>query len=316
MTIYNFGSINVDYVYAVESIVRPGETISAIGLQTFPGGKGANQTVAMCRAGAKVIHAGQVGKDTEWMKGLLANEGADVSNVMVSDDVPGGCAIIQVEKSGQNSIIVLGGTNQCIPETLVEEVLSNASQGEWVTLQNEINLTPLAMKAAKAHGLKVCFNPSPLTDAIATYPLDCVDLLVVNEDEAAALAGLPNGASPEDAAASIFATYCTTMICITLGSKGAMLFQDGGNPIRQDAFKVKAVDTTGAGDTFTGYLIAGIAQGLGLNKVLRRAALAASISVGRNGAIPSIPCADEVATSNGTDGTDGTNGTEAISPSH
>ena len=292
--IYNFGSINVDYVYAVESIVRPGETISAIGLQTFPGGKGANQTVAMCRAGAKVVHVGQVGKDTEWMKELLAKEGADVSNVLVSNDTPGGCAIIQVEKSGQNSIIVLGGTNQCIPETLVEDVLSKASPSDWLTLQNEINLTPLAMKAAKAHGLKVCFNPSPLTNAIAAYPLDCVDLLIVNEDEAAVLAGLSIGALPENAAASIFARYCTPMICITLGSKGAMLFKNGGNPIRQDAFKVKSVDTTGAGDTFTGYLLAGIADGLELDKAIRRAALAASISVGRNGAIPSIPYAEEL----------------------
>ncbi len=294
MTIYNFGSINVDYVYAVESIVRPGETISAIGLQTFPGGKGANQTVAMCRAGAKVVHVGQVGKDTEWMKELLAKEGADVSNVLVSDDTPGGCAIIQVEKSGQNSIIVLGGTNQCIPETIVEKVLSIASQGDWLTLQNEINLTPLAMQAAKALGLKVGFNPSPLTDAIANYPLDCVDLLIVNEGEAAVLAGLANEASPEDAAASIYAMHCTPMICITLGSRGAMLFQNGGNPIKQEAFKVKAVDTTGAGDTFTGYLLAGIAQGLELNETVRRAALAASISVGRNGAIPSIPYAKEL----------------------
>lgn len=292
--IYNFGSINVDYVYAVESIVRPGETISAIGLQTFPGGKGANQTVAMCRAGAKVVHVGQVGKDTEWMQELLAKEGADVSNVLVSNDTPGGCAIIQVEKSGQNSIIVLGGTNQCIPETLVEDVLSKASPSDWLTLQNELNLTPLAMKAAKAHGLKVCFNPSPLTNAIAAYPLDCVDLLIVNEDEAAVLAGLSIGALPENAAASIFARYCTPMICITLGSKGAMLFKNGGNPIRQDAFKVKAVDTTGAGDTFTGYLLAGIADGLELDKAIRRAALAASISVGRNGAIPSIPYAEEL----------------------
>ena len=292
--IYNFGSINVDYVYAVESIVRPGETISAIGLQTFPGGKGANQTVAMCRAGAKVVHVGQVGKDTEWMQELLAKEGADVSNVLVSNDTPGGCAIIQVEKSGQNSIIVLGGTNQCIPETLVEDVLSKASPSDWLTLQNELNLTPLAMKAAKAHGLKVCFNPSPLTNAIAAYPLDCVDLLIVNEDEAAVLAGLSIGALPENAAASIFARYCTPMICITLGSKGAMLFKNGGNPIRQDAFKVKAVDTTGAGDTFTGYLLAGIADGLELDKAIRRAALAASISVGRNGAIPSIPYAEDL----------------------
>jgi len=294
MTIYNFGSINVDYVYAVESIVRPGETISALGLQTFPGGKGANQTVAMCRAGAKVVHVGQVGKDTEWMRELIAKEGAEVSNVLVSDDTPGGCAIIQVEKTGQNSIIVLGGTNQCIPVTLVDKVLSTASRGDWLTLQNEINLTPLAMKAAKAHGLRVCFNPSPLTDAIANYPLECVDLLIVNEGEAAVLAGLPDETSPEDAAASIYSKYCTPMICITLGSRGAMLFQDGGKPIRQDAFRVKAVDTTGAGDTFTGYLLAGIAQGFNLVEAIRRAALAAAISVSRNGAIPSIPYTNEL----------------------
>ncbi len=298
MRIYNFGSINVDYVYAVESIVRPGETISAKGMQSFPGGKGANQTVAMCRAGAKVVHVGQVGEDTKWMKEILSAEGADVENVLVATGTPGGCAIIQVEASGQNSIIVLGGTNQCIPEPLVEDVLSNASAGEWVTLQNEINLTPLAMKAAKKHGLKVCFNPSPMTDAIAQYPLDCVDLLVVNEFEATTLAALPDGSAPEDAAKAIYARYCTPMICITLGSKGAMLFHNGGDAIRQDAFKVKAVDTTGAGDTFTGYLLAGISQGLELAAALERAVRAASISVSRNGAIPSIPFAAEVAISN------------------
>ena len=303
MKIYNFGSINVDYVYAVDSIVRPGETISALGMQSFPGGKGANQTVAISRAGSEVIHVGQVGKDTEWMKEVLAKEGADVSNVLVAEDVPGGCAIIQVEKSGQNSIIVLGGTNQCMPESLVENVLSSASAGEWVTLQNEINLTPLVMKAAKAHGLKVCFNPSPLTDAVVRYPLDCVELLMVNEGEATTLAGLADGSAPEAAARAIYARYSTPIICITLGGKGAMLFQNGGNAVRQDAFSVKAVDTTGAGDTFTGYLLAGISQGLDIKEALRRAALAAAISVSRNGAIPSIPFAKEVDTFNGTDGT-------------
>lgn len=294
MKIINFGSLNVDYVYKVKHIVQPGETIAALGMQTFPGGKGANQSVAMARAGAAVWHAGLLGTDTQWLREMLSSEGINVDFVHISSDAPGGNAIIQVDEAGMNSIIVLGGTNQAIKRSAIDEVMAAAEPGDWLSLQNEINLTGELLSAGKAAGLKVCLNPSPITPDILSYPLDCVDLFVVNELEAASIAGMPSETAPEALMSALTAKYPAAMICITLGSNGALFCSKETGVIRQHSFEVKAVDTTAAGDTFTGYLIAGLSQGCSPAAALERAAKAAAISVTRMGAIPSIPQAAEL----------------------
>lgn len=296
MKILNFGSINVDIVLSVAHIVRPGETISASGLNGFPGGKGANQSVALSRAGATVLHAGQVGKDTLWMRDTLAQAGVDTRHVLVSEDVPGGQAFIQVEAGAQNSIIVYGGANQAIPESLITEALTDMKRGDWLLLQNEINLTPQLLHAGHAAGLSICLNPSPITDdIIQDWPLELVSLFVVNEIEGARLANLPGDAAPDDILAKLVAAYPRASVCLTLGSQGARYFDRAtGQTIFQNAFPATAVDTTAAGDTFTGFLLAELLRDKSPQQALQTAAHAAAISVSRHGAIASIPTLDQL----------------------
>lgn len=281
--------MNVDYVYRVESIVKPGETISAYDMTTHPGGKGANQSVAMARAGVEVWHAGLLGSDTQWLREVLGAEGVDVRHVRVSDSIPGGNAIIQVDKNGMNSIIVLGGTNHAIEPEHITTVFADADAGDWLALQNEINHIPELMQAAKKAGMKICLNPAPFTEAVLEYPLDYVDLLVVNEIEAAGLAGMLEDSGPEQIAGKLAEQYPGQMLCMTLGGKGALFHSAATGLIFQPAFKVNAVDTTAAGDTFTGFLLAGLSSGKNPADALEDAAKAAAISVTRNGAVPSIP---------------------------
>lgn len=297
MKIINFGSINVDYVYRVKSIVAPGETISCSGMERFAGGKGANQSIAISRAGVKVMHVGQVGNDTAWMRDTLDAEGVDVKYVQTNDGVPGGCAIIQVDDKGQNSIIVLGGTNQCIPEELVKRALGDACAGDWITLQNETNANSFVLEHAHELGAKVCLNPSPITPSLFELPLANVDLLVVNKDEANVFAERLcrcHELGAENLCLKLSEALDGASICITLGGDGALFYSSESGMLQQKAFPVKPVDTTGAGDTFTGYLLAGLADGLAIAKTLERAAKAAAISVTRPGAIPSIPFASEL----------------------
>lgn len=292
MKILNFGSINVDIVLSVPHMVRPGETISASGLNGFPGGKGANQSVALSRAGATVLHAGQVGKDTLWMRDTLADAGVDTRHVLVSDTVPGGQAFIQVEDGAgaQNAIIVFGGANQAIPESLVDTALADMTRGDWLLLQNEINLTPQLLVDGHQRGLSIALNPSPITEAIVRdWPLHLVDLFIVNEIEGAELAGLPRDAAPEAILAQLADAYPQAAICLTLGERGARYHDRRTGTLRQDAFPATPVDTTAAGDTFTGFLLAELMRGHTPQQALQTAAQAAAIAVSHAGAIASIP---------------------------
>ena len=286
----SFGSINVDVTLKVKKIVRPGETISSSGLAVHGGGKGANQSVALARAGAKVFHAGQVGEDTRWMRDLLEKSGVDVSLVLVSPEIPGGQAFIQVHENGQNAIIVHGGANQAIPSELISRALSLTHPGDWLLLQNEINLTPELIRAGHDAGLVVCLNPAPMTPEVAKeWPLELVDILIVNEIEGMELAGLPVNSFPETILETLASRYPKTRICLTLGSKGSIYKAPGSETYFQGAFSVDAVDTTGAGDTFTGFLLAEMMRGSDPQTAMRIAARAAALAVSRHGAIESIP---------------------------
>lgn len=290
MRILNFGSVNIDHVYQVPHFVRPGETLASTRYDRFAGGKGFNQSVALARAGAEVHHAGRIGSDGEWLRHALAQDGANVRHLETVAG-PTGHAIIQVDASGQNCIVLSGGANHAITPEVVAGVLADFGAGDLLLLQNEVTSIPDILRTAVARGLKVALNPAPMGPEVLTYPLDLVDLFIVNEVEAAGLCG--ETLAPEATLAALRRKFPKAHILLTLGPKGAMALADG-EPVGVGPRDVPVVDTTAAGDTFIGYFLATRTSGVPLREALVRATVAASICVSRPGASPSIPFRAEV----------------------
>ena len=287
-----FGSLNIDQVYGVPHFVQPGETISSESLQSFTGGKGLNQSIALARSGVPVWHAGAVGKE-DGGRLLLALEEAGVHTELIRrKDIPSGHAIIQNTPDGSNSIILYGGANQAITREDVEEVFSHFEEGDCLVVQNEINEMPLILETGRKKGMKVIMNPSPMDKKIESFPLTCVDFLILNEVEGSQMTGMPaeDGQKVLDALISIFPG---TQIVLTLGEAGS-IYGFGRERIHQDIYPVKAVDTTAAGDTFMGFFVGSLLQGKTAKEALDTASLASAIAVSRKGASPSIPTAAEV----------------------
>ncbi len=289
MRVLNFGSLNIDLVYQVDHIVRPGETISSTSHQIFAGGKGANQSAALAHAGATIFHAGQVGKEGQWLVEKLQNIGVDMQFTRITDEHTGH-AIIQVEKSGQNSIVLYPGANATQSRAHIDATLNAFSKGDILLLQNEINELPYLLEQAAQLGMRTTFNPAPFDAKIPTLPLDLVELLIVNETEAAEL--VKNG-SGTDMIEALSILLPTAHIVLTLGEKGA-LYRSNDAEFHIPAVEVKAVDTTAAGDTFTGYFVAGLACHMSARDALYRAAHAAALCVTHMGAMDSIPTSYEV----------------------
>ena len=289
MKILNIGSMNIDLVYSVEHFVRAGETLASSGMKRFSGGKGLNQSIALGRAGAQVYHAGKIGQDGLFLRALLEEAGVDTRHVVVTDGSTG-TAIIQVQPDGQNCILLCAGANGEITERDIDAALSGFEPGDLLLLQNEISCINYAMRAAKARGMFVCLNPSPVTDALMNAPLDLVDMFILNEVEAEQLSG---GNTPDDMLNGMSRRFPQAVTVLTLGRDGA-LCRKGAQRYAQPCFPVKAVDTTAAGDTFTGYFLAAFMQGRPVPEALERAACAAAIAVTRAGAAPSIPMCCEV----------------------
>ncbi len=290
MKFLNFGSLNLDFVYDVEHFVRPGETISSAALNTFSGGKGLNQSVALSRAGAQTYHGGCIGKDGQILLDGLRAAGADVSFVRVLKSCRTGHAIIQVDPSGQNCILLFGGANQAVTDVQIEETLSRFGAGDFLLLQNEINGLEQLMEKAAGKGIRIAFNPSPIDGKISQLPLEKVEFFLLNEIEGAALGG---GNRPEEILEGLKKRYPKAKIVLTLGKEGALYF-DGEKTFFQPIFPVKTMDTTAAGDTFTGYFLEAVSRGLPGDVCLKRAAAASAIAVSRKGASPSIPDGAEV----------------------
>ena len=285
MNILNFGSLNIDLVYQVEHIARPGETIASSSHQVFSGGKGANQSAALARAGARVFHAGQVGKDGQWLVDKLAGLGVDVQHIRVGD-VPTGHAIIQVDRRGQNSIVLFAGANAQIDREAIDSALSCFNRGDILLLQNEINDVSYIIATASERDLTICLNPAPFGPEVCAYPLELVDLLIVNETEATGLAGASEPAA--------LAALCPrAQIALTLGAAGVQ-YRSPSEEFHLPAPQVEAVDTTGAGDTFIGYFLQGLTADMTARDAMTRAVQAAALCVTRPGAMDSIPAADEV----------------------
>ena len=290
MKVLNFGSLNIDYVYAVDHFVRAGETISSNGLQLFCGGKGLNQSVAFARSGAETYHAGAVGKDGGMLTDMLKSAGANTDFVRVREDCASGHAIIQVSKSGENCILLHGGANQSIDEAFVDEVLAQFGAGDLLMLQNEINNLDYIIRGAKARGMFTVLNPSPFDEKILALDLSFLDAIIVNETEGNGLSGK---AEPEEIVAELLSRYPMMKIVLTLGKHGAM-YADATARAFCDIMPMPVKDTTAAGDTFTGYFFSTLLQGATPERALKTATAASALAVSRMGAAPSIPSLDEV----------------------
>jgi len=289
MKILNFGSLNIDHVYQVDHISRPGETISSHAYQLFAGGKGANQSAALARAGATVFHAGRVGPEGQWLLDKLTDLGADMRFTRVASE-PTGHAIIQVDADGQNSIVLFPGANHQVTRPDIETTLGNFNEGDILLLQNEIKEIPYLMKKARKRGLKICFNPAPFSPEVLDYPLETASIILLNEMEGMGLAGVESTDRLLDQLAT---RWPDAELVLTLGAAGVR-YRSAEATLEVPAVQVDPVDTTGAGDTFIGFFLAGLAAGSCPQASLNRAARAAALCVTRPGAMDSIPTAAEV----------------------
>jgi len=284
MKILNFGSINIDYVYSLSHFVQPGETVASKSFQTFIGGKGCNQSVAIAKAGVEVFHAGNISESGLFIKKQLEEWNVNTQFIHIVKEATGH-AIIQVNDDGENAIIIHGGANRTISETQIEVTLAHFKKGDFVILQNEINnIAPIIAKA-KEKEMTIFFNPAPMTTAVHDYPLNLVDYFIVNETEGQQLTG------EKDIKSIIHkmkTTYPNAGIIMTLGKKG-VIYTKADVWIEQPAFEVDVVDTTGAGDTFIGYFVANLSQEKTIESALKIASRAASITVTRKGGAVSIP---------------------------
>lgn len=285
MTIFNLGSINADHFYRLPHLPLPGETLAATGYDRGLGGKGANQSVAAARAGAVVRHIGATGADGAWMRAELAADGVDCTHV-AKVDLASGHAIIMVDASGENSIVLFPGANRAVPLNAVEEALATAAPGDWLLMQNETSAQVEAVALAKARGVKVAYSAAPFEAEAVRKVLADLDLLLLNAVEAAQLCA---------ALGTTLEALPVKAVCVTHGAKGAVWHDLTGKTVQeQPAFQVTPVDTTAAGDTFAGYLVAGLAEGMSPPQALRLAAGASALKVTRAGTAAAIPTRAEV----------------------
>ncbi|HGG63622.1 MAG TPA: ribokinase [Rhodobacteraceae bacterium] len=286
MTIYNLGSINADHFYQVPHLPEPGETLAADGFSTGLGGKGINQSVAAALAGSKVVHIGAVGPDGQWAVDRIAGFGVETQHIQTVE-TPTGHAIINVDTKGENAIVIFSGANNCQSVTQIEQVLSGADKGDILLLQNETTLQAEAAKIAYDRGLKVIYSAAPFSVEAVKNVMKYVTILMMNQVESEQLcAGLETD----------LASLPVSEIIVTKGSNGAMWLQpETGETSYTPSFPVKPVDTTAAGDTFAGYVAAGLDQGMNVQDAMRRASAAAALKVTRKGTADVIPSVDEVA---------------------
>ena len=284
------GSLNLDHVYRLDHFVRPGETLGSESYSVGCGGKGLNQSIALARAGAPVMHAGRIGHDGGILRSALEAAGVDVS-LLVEGDVPTGHAIIQVDAKGENAIILYGGANRRITEVEIDAALDAVGDG-ILLLQNEINSLGTILEKAHARGIRTAFNFAPFDPEDAkTLPLGLLSYLIVNEIEGAGVAGV---AEPEAILRTLKERYPGCRVILTLGKAGAAFLSDDGVMVPVPPCPAEVVDTTSAGDTFIGYLFAGLLEGMELKAAMELAGRASAITVSRAGAADSIPFRKEL----------------------
>lgn len=285
MTIFNLGSINADYFYDVPHLPMPGETLAATGFRKGLGGKGANQSVAAARAGSSVVHIGTVGKDGRWAVERIKEFGVDVTNI-ATVGAPTGHAIINIDEQAENAIVIFQGANVEQDKERIQSALNLAKRGDTLLLQNETSLQGFAAAKAAELGMRVFYSAAPFSVDKIREILPFLSVLALNEIEAEQLC----------------ATLETNLmdlpvpnLLVTKGGEGSeWLNPKTGRTVKTPAFDVAPVDTTGAGDTFAGYLAAGLDQAMETEKALELASAAAAIKVTRHGTADAIPCRAEV----------------------
>lgn len=289
MKILNIGSLNIDYVYSVDHMVKEGETIASSQLESYCGGKGLNQSIALSRAGAKVYHMGLVGEDGDMLLEACKLNGIDTSYLKQIEG-KSGHAIIQVDKNAQNSILLYAGSNRMFTREYIDEVLNHFQKGDMLLLQNEINLVDYIIEAAFQKGLTIVLNPSPYNEYMEHIDKKKISIFLINEVEAAQIAGVQNS---KEVLTLMKEQYPDAKVILTLGDKGC-IYQYKDQIVHQEAIKVNVVDTTAAGDTFTGYFLAGLIENKPIEQILQESTRAAAIAVSRKGATASIPYKNEL----------------------
>lgn len=289
MKLLDFGSLNIDHTYQLPHLVRPGETLASDSYHKSEGGKGFNQAVALAKAGQEVYLAGAIGQDGLFLRDYLQELGVHTEHLCVLD-APTGHAMIQLDTEGQNCIILFGGTNGMITEAMIDEVLADFGAGDYLLLQNEISHVDSILRAAHAKGMHIILNPSPMSPELLTWPLELVEWFILNEIEGADITGKT---LPEEMLDELLRRYPACHVVLTLGERGSV-YADAAQRIAQSIVTAHTVDTTAAGDTFTGYFIHALLQGEAIQQALKTAACASAITVSRPGAGRSIPAAEEV----------------------
>jgi len=289
MKLLVFGSLNIDHVYQLPHFVRDGETIASTRYDRHSGGKGLNQAIALAKAGQEVCFGGAIGTDGLFLKELLNEYGVDTQFIRTLN-IPTGHALIQVDTDGRNCIILYGGANQAITPEMICETLAQLDEGDLILLQNEISHCDEIIREAAKRGIQIALNPSPFTAELLTWPLDKVTYFLLNEVEGEDMTGEKE---PDKILDSMLARWPNCRVVLTLGVQGSM-YADQTQRIFQPVVKAHAVDTTAAGDTFTGYFLHAVLEGKDVAFALKEAASASAITVSRPGAAQSIPLLKEV----------------------
>jgi len=284
MAIYNLGSINADLFYHMPHLPGPGETLAATDLTRGLGGKGANMSVAAARAGTHIAHIGAVGVEGKWAIDRMTEFGVDTRHITTLTDTPMGQALIYVDDAGENCIVLLNGANFKIPAQTIASALSEASPGDTLLMQNETLNQLGTAKMARSLDLFIAYAAAPFDAAAVTAVLPYLDFLILNEIEAAQL---------EEATGKTPKALGVADVIITLGANGARWIHKG---TARDfpAMPVSPVDTTGAGDTFTGYVLAARDRGLPMEQCIALAMRAGALMVTRQGTADVIPDLKEV----------------------
>ncbi|MEW9920541.1 ribokinase [Marimonas sp. MJW-29] len=283
--IWNLGSINVDNFYHLTHLPAPGETIAATRFHQGLGGKGANMSVAAARAAARVAHLGAVGPDGKWAVERLLEYGVDTRHIATVGTATGH-ANINVDAGGENNIVIFPGANHAISEAMIGAALAEASPGDFLLMQNETCGQAYAAATAKTLGLRFAYAAAPFSAAAVQEVLHYIDLLVLNAVEAAQLV---------EATGRDITELPIDDVVITLGADGCKWVSNKqGTVERYPAHPVDVVDTTGAGDTFTGYLVAAIDRGLPMDQAIDLGMRAAALMVAREGTADVIPDLKEI----------------------
>jgi len=290
--ILNYGSLNIDKIFSLDHIVKPGETIASYAYKSNAGGKGCNQAGALAKAGCEVYMAGKTGVDGLFILELLKNCNVNVDFVN-TDSLVSGQALIQVSKDGQNSIILSPGANMENTCAEIDKTFENFSKGDYLILQNEINNIEYLINKGYEKKMVICFNPSPFTNEILTLPLKKVDYFFVNEVEASQMVDSKDINNFQNILDKLNSKFSNSKIIMTVGKQGAN-YSYKNEQYHQEIIDAPVVDTTAAGDTFMGYFIASIINNLSADKALYYATKASAVTVSKEGALISIPKKEEI----------------------